>query len=126
MLLSVFKGIFVDKYKRLNCRVSGRIISISGIRRDIKKIAGYPAISDIRPNPNFRHNLKLHIDISQDDFSLKILQTTWWNTKSNISFMNLVLINEKKIGSLNLSSYAFRGTLLYGRNNSCFKSDDYT
>ena len=32
----LFKVIFIVKYKRLNCRISGRIVSISGIRPDIK------------------------------------------------------------------------------------------
>ena len=43
MLLSVFlKGIFVVKNKRLNCWISGRIISISGIRPDIENGRIYP------------------------------------------------------------------------------------
>ena len=32
----LFKVIFLVRYKRLNCRISGRIVSISGIRPDIK------------------------------------------------------------------------------------------
>ena len=35
-LVCFFKGIFFVKNKRLNCWISGRIISISGIRPDIR------------------------------------------------------------------------------------------